>query len=102
MSEHLHIQHDPSSRQFYVDLDGMRACLAYMDLGKKTLDIYRTFVPPQLRGRGVAAALTEEALAFAARGGYEVIPSCSYVEVYMARHKVPARDLGHGQAFGIA
>ncbi len=30
-------------------VDGHRAYLAYMDLGKQTLDIYRTFVPDSLR-----------------------------------------------------
>jgi predicted GNAT family acetyltransferase len=66
-------------------VDGDRAYLAYMDLGKQTLDIYRTFVPNSLRGRGIAAALTEHALQYAEDKGYTVIPSCSYVERYMER-----------------
>lgn len=102
MSEHLDIRHDPSSRQFYVEVDGLRACLAYMDLGKKTLDIYRTFVPHALRGRGIAAALTEEALLFAERGGYAVIPSCSYVEVYMQRRERPLPSARPCQAARLA
>mgnify|MGYP006159051733 FL=1 len=68
-------------------MDGHRAYLAYMDLGKQTLDIYRTFVPNALRGRGIAAALTEQALAYAEDAGYSVIPSCSYVERYMERRQ---------------
>ena len=59
----------------------------HVDLGKQTLDIYRTFVPNVLRGRGVAAALTEQALEYAERSGYSVIPSCSYVERYIERHQ---------------
>lgn len=87
MSERLSIHHDTSRHQFYVDLDGQRAVLAYMSLGKQTLDIYRTFVPDALRGRGIAAALTEAALEYAGSGGYAVIPSCSYVERYMERRE---------------
>ncbi|MCY1458073.1 GCN5-related N-acetyl-transferase [compost metagenome] len=44
-------------------------------------------MPNALRGRGIAAALTEQALEYADRMGYTVIPSCSYVERYMERHK---------------
>lgn len=102
MSERPSIQHDPSSRQFFVDVDGQRACLAYMDLGKKTLDIYRTFVPHALRGRGIAAQLTEAALNYATQHGYEVIPSCSYVELYMQRQSRPAPRPAAGQTLRLA
>lgn len=87
MSEVLSIHHDLAGHQFEATVDGDRAYLAYMDLGKQTLDIYRTFVPNSLRGRGIAAALTEHALQYADRLGYTVIPSCSYVERYMERRQ---------------
>ncbi|SDG28278.1 hypothetical protein SAMN05216603_101114 [Pseudomonas benzenivorans] len=87
MSEVLSIHHDLTSHQFETTVEGDRAYLAYMDLGKQTLDIYRTFVPNSLRGRGIAAALTEDALRYAERMGYTVIPSCSYVERYMERRQ---------------
>lgn len=93
MEQNVTIQHDPNDKQFYVTIDGTRAYLAYMDLGRKTLDIYRTFVPNALRGKGLAAKLTEHALQFAREGGYQVIPSCSYVERYMQRQeKLRARQ----------
>ena len=87
MSEQLSIHHDLAGHQFETTIEGDRAYLAYMDLGKQTLDIYRTFVPNSLRGRGIAAALTETALSYAERMGYTVIPSCSYVERYMERRQ---------------
>lgn len=87
MSEALSIYHDQANHQFITTVDGDRAYLAYMDLGKQTLDIYRTFVPNSLRGRGIAAALTEHALHYAEAHGYTVIPSCSYVERYMQRRQ---------------
>lgn len=85
MSEAFSIHHDQAGHQFEVNVDGHRAYLSYMDLGQKTLDIYRTFVPTALRGRGIAAALTEQALNYAEGMGYAVIASCSYVERYMER-----------------
>ncbi|HCJ1265827.1 N-acetyltransferase [Pseudomonas aeruginosa] len=87
MNESLSIHHDVGGHQFETTVDGHRAYLAYMDLGKQTLDIYRTFVPDSLRGRGIAAALTEHALQYADRMGYSVIPSCSYVERYIERRQ---------------
>ncbi|MAD00994.1 GNAT family N-acetyltransferase [Pseudomonas abyssi] len=86
MNMNATVQHDQEGKQFYIALEGARAYLAYMDLGKKTLDIYRTFVPNALRGKGLAAKLTAHALTFAREHGYTVIPSCSYVERYMDRH----------------
>lgn len=85
MSEQLKVVHDESGHQFEVVLEGHRAYLSYMDLGKQTMDIYRTFVPNSFRGKGVAALLTEAALQYAQSIGYTVIPSCSYVERYMER-----------------
>ncbi|MBL4610727.1 GNAT family N-acetyltransferase [Halopseudomonas sp.] len=87
MNQEITIHHDLEDKQFYVSIDGSRAYLAYMDLGRKTLDIYRTYVPNALRGKGLAAKLTAHALQFANEKGYEVIPSCSYVERYMQRQE---------------
>ena len=81
----LDIRHDTGAHRFEVQLDEGTAYLAYMDLGKQTLDFNRTFEPDPLRGRGIAAALAEQALSYAERNGYTVIPSCSYVERYMQR-----------------
>ncbi len=94
MTDKLVIHHDRTNRQFETTVDGHRAYLAYVDLGKQTLDIYRTFVPDALRGRGVAAVLAQHALDFAASEGYSVIPSCSYVEWYIERQGEAAGDFG--------
>ena len=45
-----------------------------------------TLVPPQLQGRGIAAALISTALDWAADEGLQVVPACSYVAIYMRRH----------------
>jgi len=82
----LEIRHNRENHLFETDVDGHRAYLAYMDLGKQTLDFYRTFVPDELRGRGVAAVLTKAALDYAQQEGYSVIPSCSYVEAYLQKN----------------
>ncbi|MFZ2290575.1 MAG: N-acetyltransferase [Halopseudomonas yangmingensis] len=85
MSTEPQVSHDPNNRNFYVELEGSRATLGYMDLGSRTLDFYRTFVPVALRGKGIAALLADQALAWAHGQGYKVIPSCSYIERFMQR-----------------
>lgn len=87
MSGDVAVQHDIEGRMFYIDNEAGRAYLTYMDLGRQTMDIYRTFVPDTLRGHGLAALLAEEALKYAAEQGYKVIPSCSYVARYMERRE---------------
>lgn len=92
MNDRLSVAHNEAKHQFEVLIEGDRAYLAYVDLGKQTLDIYRTYVPDSLRGRGIAAILTEAALSYAEGIGYSVIPSCSYVERYIERReRVQAR-----------
>lgn len=86
MNASLEITHDPARHQFEASIEGHRAYLSYMDLGKQTLDFYRTFVPDELRGQGIAAQLAEQALSYAKQNGYRVIPSCSYIERYLQRH----------------
>ena len=83
MSSELSVHHDLTTHQFQIDLNGQRAYLVYMDLGKRTLDFYRTFVPEAMRGKGIAAMLVKAALEYAREEGYTVIPSCSYVERYL-------------------
>lgn len=87
MSQAMPIHHDVIKHQFELQIDGHLAYLAYMDLGRNTLDFYRTFVPNDLRGKGIAAQLTEHALSYAQSIGYSVIPSCSYVERYLQRRQ---------------
>lgn len=81
------VQHDIDGRMFYIDGVGGRAYLTYMDLGKQTIDVYRTFVPDAMRGQGLAALLAAEALKFATEQGYKVIASCTYMERYIQRQQ---------------
>jgi predicted GNAT family acetyltransferase len=45
-----------------------------------------TLVPPEIGGRGVAAALVEALVADARREGFTIVPQCSYVEAMFRRH----------------
>jgi predicted GNAT family acetyltransferase len=45
-----------------------------------------TVVPPQARGKGVAAALVDALIADAREQGFTIVPQCSYVEAAFRRH----------------
>ena len=45
-----------------------------------------TLVPPEIGGRGVAAALVEALIADARNEGFKIVPACSYVEAQFRRH----------------
>ncbi len=45
-----------------------------------------TFVPPEMRGRGVAQQLVEALVADARSHGFTIVPQCSYVGALFRRH----------------
>ncbi|MXO60602.1 GNAT family N-acetyltransferase [Altererythrobacter salegens] len=45
-----------------------------------------TYVPPDLRGRGIATALVEALIADARAEGFKIDPQCSYVAAAFRRH----------------
>jgi predicted GNAT family acetyltransferase len=77
------VQHQDG--QFSMLLDGHESVLQYRVEDGAKVDFYRTFVPGELRGHGVAAKLVDAGLAWAEQEQLTVIPSCSYVEKYLAR-----------------
>lgn len=74
-------------QRFELDIEGKTAFLEYRAQGPEVLAFTHTFVPPELRGRNLAAILTRYALEDARRQGKKVAPLCSYVDVFMQRNK---------------
>ena len=78
--------HNPLMHRFELTLEGKLALLEYNQRDENTLVFTHTFVPPELRGKNIAAILTRFALEHARREGKQVVPQCSYVGVYMERN----------------
>lgn len=81
----LDIQHHPQSGRFEAIVEGLRCEVDYR-LSTGLMHITHTGVPPQLEGRGIAAALVQHALTWARGQRLKVDPICSYVAVYLRRH----------------
>lgn len=79
------IVHNAAAHRFETTVDGL-LCVASYHRDGNTVDFNHTGVPHQLEGRGIAAALVREALAWARGEGLQVRASCSYVAVYLRRH----------------
>jgi len=81
----LPVQLNPDLGQFEIQIDGITAHLEYVMRGK-TLVLTHTYVPPPLRGRGLAGSLTRHALDFARKEGNTVDPQCSYAAAWLDQH----------------
>ncbi len=92
MKEEEHVErveqqvvHDREGERFFLEIEGEKAYVMYRMTDTGAVDLWRTFVPSSLGGRGIAARLVEAALRFAEEERLEVIPSCSYVEHFLAK-----------------
>lgn len=77
--------HNAAQSRFETTVEGL-LCVADYRLQGSVMRMTHTGVPPQLEGRGIAAALVRAALDHARAHGLKVDPACSYVAVYMRRH----------------
>jgi hypothetical protein len=48
--------------------------------------VHHTGVPTELEGRGIASALVQATVDHARANGLQIVPQCSYVQVWMKRH----------------
>jgi predicted GNAT family acetyltransferase len=78
------IRHLPEAGRFEAVVDGVAARLDYR-LDGRTLRLERTFVPPELEGRGIASALVQAAVDHARANGLSIEPVCSYVQAWLKR-----------------
>ncbi|MEV5838545.1 GNAT family N-acetyltransferase [Nocardia sp. NPDC052112] len=53
----------------------------------KIRDFHHTMTFPEFRGRGVAAQVVEYALRDSRAAGFAIVPTCWYVEKYIAEHR---------------
>ena len=79
------VTHNEARQRFEATVEG-RLCVADYQMRGDVMWMTHTGVPTAVGGRGIAAELVRVALDWAAAQGHRVMPSCSYVDVYMRRH----------------
>jgi len=79
------VQHHPERARFELMREGKVAFAEY-EQREDIVVLTHTWVPPEMRGGGVAGLLVREALIWAREQKKKVVPQCSYVETYLQRH----------------
>ncbi len=82
----MKINYDQNARRFYISLNGEEAELTYREGEDGILIYHHTYVPPGLRGGGVAGKITRFALAWAREEGRVVKPTCPYIVAFLEKH----------------
>ncbi len=79
------VRHRVAEHRFELG-PGERPSVADYRLADGRMILTHTFVPPELRDKGVAERLVTAALEHARAEGLKVVPQCSYVETFLRRH----------------
>ena len=79
----MDIVHQAGQQRFVVEIDGQQARLEYRLLAGQQVDFSYTFVPPSLRGQGIAERLVRAALAWAREQDLGMQASCWYVQRFL-------------------
>mgnify|MGYP001385442366 CR=1 FL=1 len=87
----MDVIHDVNQHRFQISQPEGEAVLDYVPTGSHQITFTHTFVPPALRGRGLAEALVKAGLGWAQQQSLDVKATCSYVLRYLERHPQPAR-----------
>jgi predicted GNAT family acetyltransferase len=82
----MDVTNDIEHQRFFVRLPEGGGELVYKQLDAQKLELIHTEVDPALRGRGVAEALAQSAIAYARGRGMHIIPTCPYVQRWLTKH----------------
>lgn len=86
-TNNIEIQHQPEQRRFVINVEKQQAVLEYAldnkSDGRTVVDFYRTFVPPEFRGKGFAEKLVRHGLAWARAQGHDIEASCWYAAKFL-------------------
>jgi uncharacterized protein len=80
------ISHEPEHKRYELRLDDRVVGRADYVRDGNAMAITHTGIEPRLRGQGLAGELIEFALRDMRKASLRVLPYCSYVSDYIARH----------------
>ena len=80
------VTHNEAEQRFETQVYGQLAVCDYQLQGHQMVFTH-TYVPTELRGRGIAQKLVQVALEYARAQNFRVVPACSYVGAFIARHR---------------
>lgn len=78
----LSVIHQPEMHRFLVEINQEQAILEYR-LTERKINFHHTFVPPAMRGKGIAENLVRTGLSWAKQQQLTIEASCSYVQKFL-------------------
>ena len=78
--------HDNKAQSRFETDAGGEVAVAYYTCTPGVMTFTHTEVPSRLQGQGIASRLVRGALEAARAEGLKVVPRCSFVSSYIARH----------------
>lgn len=85
MGEKYKLIHNEAACQYEYHIEGHKARVVYKE-EDGVLHLTNTFVPEELGGRGIAAALVKDVMDDIERRSLRMKPGCSYIIAYVERH----------------
>jgi len=82
----IDVKHDLIDQKFYTIIEGKEAYLRYLTYDKAVMNMIKTYVPPELRGRRIADAVVLKAMEYARDNNLKIIPTCSFIQTFLIRH----------------
>ena len=79
------VRHNPAASRYEAEVEGRRVTTEYTRQGD-VLVFHHTFVPPGLRGRGIAQQLVRNALEDVRLQRLRIVPQCTYVAAFIRRN----------------
>ena len=80
--DNIAVVHQPELHRFVAGSEDGQALLEY-HLANKTINFHHTFVPPSMRGKGMAEKLVRVGLGWANEQQLTIEASCSYVQKFL-------------------
>ncbi len=84
--DEIRLEESAGRGRYAFDLGGSEAELTFSRDRDGSMIVDHTFVPPRLRGQGIAAKLVARAVADARGSGARIVPLCPYVAAEFRRH----------------
>jgi predicted GNAT family acetyltransferase len=81
----IEVRHNVAAKRFETEVDSHLAVIDYFRREREIV-MTHTYVPAELRGRGIAEKLLRAALEQVRADGLRVVPACSYVEAFFEKH----------------
>lgn len=77
--------HEKENERFVIYTEGNEVYVEYT-MTDTEINLYHTYTHPALRGKGLAAQVARAALEFAKENNLRAIPTCSYVQSFIAKN----------------